>query len=213
MLPGSTAVQSTAEISQTVNTHTHEGRGGEVYSLDLLTRLFTPDKACVLHGPPLSSGHGNNQEAHCPHVTLQWVIPKCSSVPAVLGAAGGDAPGTLRHQPTQGNRDAPKHHRKPTSLQEADAASTRWFLEMVAAPGTPLLKKCWKRELVNQNTETHAARGSVAPAKRIPHAQILRFPSRRPEAGGPIGTSDAPEPSSLPPLEAPGAEMMAPFYR
>lgn len=177
--------------------HTHTGRGGEVYSLDLLTRLFTPDKACVLHGPPLSSGHGNNQEAHCPHVTLERVVPKCSSVPAVLGAAGGDAPGTLRHQPTRGNRAAPRHHRKPTSLQEADAASTRWFLEMVAAPGTPLLKKCWKRELVNQNTEAHAA-GSVAPAKRIPHAQILRFPSRRPRAllpstlGGTWGRNDGP---------------------
>lgn len=66
------------------HTHTHGGCGRCGLQPGFAARLFTPDKACVLHGPPLSSSHRNNQEVHRPHRTLQRVIPS-SSLPAALG--------------------------------------------------------------------------------------------------------------------------------
>lgn len=147
-----------------------------VYSLDSLTRLFTPDKAHVLRGPPLSSGQGNSQEAQRPHVTLQRVIPQCPSLPAALRVVGGEAPGISRHRPTQSCRDALGHRRQPTWLGEADAASAGWFPETITAPGTPLLKERQRRGLVNQTQRLTESGAWRLPSRMSPHTQIPGFP-------------------------------------
>ena len=142
-----------------------------VYSLDSLT--FTPDKARVLRGPPLSSGQGNSQEAQRPHVTLQRVVPQSPSLPAALWVVGGEAPGISRHRPTQSGRDAPGHRRQPTWLGEADAG---WFPEMITAPGTPLLKERQRRGPVNQTQRLRESGAWRLPSRMSPHTQIPGFP-------------------------------------
>lgn len=198
MQPGLTAPQSQSRRELRTQGPPAEG---EVYSLDLLTPLFTPRRGARPPRPAPPLPRWNPQEAHCPHTDAR---PGRSA-----GGTAGKAPGAW--PPMQKKPNLPETRRKPTSLLNANAAPG------CASGGQSRLQGRWATAGQGENappSPSGTRPGTCQPERRLPRqrqggSRRTDYANTDPSTQTPSGfrcsrgTSDAPGAFLPSPLEAP----------